>query len=100
VAGGRWQAAYVGRYHDVGRYGSRNLILGWPPAQDLTMPQGHCVDNCSLGFCLKGRQLDRGESRSPTQFSQRNLQPDSRRFLAYVYAFGPGLMVMMVMEMM
>jgi len=27
VAGARWQAAYVGRYHDVGRYGSLNLIF-------------------------------------------------------------------------
>ena len=27
VAGGRWQAAYIGRYHDVGRYGSLNLIF-------------------------------------------------------------------------
>jgi hypothetical protein len=44
--------------------------------------------------------LDLGESRSPTQFSQRNLQPVSRRFWAYVCAFGPGLMVMMVMVMM
>jgi len=61
------------------------------------MPQGHGVDNCSLRFCRNGRQVDLGESRSPTQFSQRNLQPVSRRFWAYVYAFGPGLMVMMVM---
>jgi len=63
------------------------------------MPQGHGVDNCSLRFCRKGRQLDLGESRSPTQFSQQNLQPVSRRFWAYVRAFGPGLMVMMVMLM-
>jgi len=64
------------------------------------MPQGHGVDNCSLRFCRKGRQLDLGESRSPTQFSQRNLQPVSRRFWAYAYTFGPRLMVMMVMVMM
>jgi len=64
------------------------------------MPQGHGVDNCSLRFCRKGRQLDLGESRSPTQFSQRNLQPVSRQFWAYAYAFGPGLMVTMVMVMM
>ena len=61
------------------------------------MPQRHGVDNCSLRFCRKGRQLDLGESRSPTQFSQRNLQPVSRRFWADAYAFGPGLMVMMVL---
>jgi len=63
------------------------------------MPYGHGVDNCSLRFCRKGRQLDLGESRSPTQFSQRNLQPVSHRFWAYVCAFGPGLMVVMVMVM-
>jgi len=63
------------------------------------MPQDHGVDNCSLRFCRKGRQLDLGESRSPTQFSQWSLQPVSRRFWAYVCAFGPGLMVMMVMVM-
>jgi hypothetical protein len=49
--------------------------------------QGHCVDNCSLRFCSKGRQLDLGESRSLTQFSQWTLQPVSLRFLAYAYAF-------------
>jgi len=27
VACGRWQAAYVGENHDVGRYGSLNLIF-------------------------------------------------------------------------
>jgi hypothetical protein len=64
------------------------------------IPQGHGVDNCSLRFCRKGRQLDLGESRSPTQFSQQNLQPVSRRFWAYVYASGLGLIVMMVMVMM
>ena len=63
------------------------------------MPQGHGVDNCSLRFCRNGRQLDLEESRSRTQFSQWNLQPVSRRFWAYLCAFGPGLMVMvMVMD--
>ena len=27
MARGRWQAAYVGRNHDVGRYGGLNLIF-------------------------------------------------------------------------
>ena len=58
----------------------RTLSLAWPPRQDLTMPQGHRVDNWSLRFCRKRRQLDLGESRSPTQFSLRNLQSISRRF--------------------
>jgi hypothetical protein len=64
------------------------------------MPHGHDVDNCSLRFCRKGRQLDLVESRSPTQLSQRNLQPYSRRFWAYVCAFSPGLMVMVTVMVM
>ena len=63
------------------------------------MPQGHGVDNCSRRICRNGRQLDLGESRSPTQLSQRSLQPVARRFWAYVCAFGPGLIVTMVMVM-
>ena len=57
------------------------------------MPHSHGVDNCSLRLCRKGRQLDLGESRSPTQFSERNLRPVSCRFRVYVCAFEPGLMV-------
>jgi len=52
------------------------------------MPHGHGVDNCSLHFCRIGRQLDLGESRSPTQIFQRNLLLASRRLWAYVCAFG------------
>jgi len=63
------------------------------------MSHGHGVDNCSLRFWRKGRQLNLGESRSPTQIFRRNLQPASHRFWAYVCAFGLGLMVMMVMVM-
>jgi hypothetical protein len=92
--------AYGGRNHDVGRYHSLNHILARPPRRDLTMPHGHDVDNCSLRFCRKGRQLDLGESRSPTQIFQRNLLPASHRLWAYVCAFGPGLMVMMAKVMM
>jgi len=64
------------------------------------MPHGHGVDNCSLRYCRKGRQLDLGESRSPTQIVEQNLLPASHRLWAYVCAFGPGLMVMMAMVMM
>jgi len=52
------------------------------------MPRGHGVDNCSLRFCRKGRQLDVGESRSPTQIFQWNLLLASHRLWAYVCAFG------------
>jgi len=64
------------------------------------MPHVHGVDNCSLRFCRKGRQLDLGESKSPTQIFQRDLLPASHRLWAYVCAFGPGLMVMMAMVIM
>ena len=63
------------------------------------MLHGHGVDNSSLRFCRKGRQLDLGESRSPTQIFQQNLLLASHRLWAYVCAFGPGLMVMMAMVM-
>jgi hypothetical protein len=64
------------------------------------MLHGHGVDNCCLRFCRKGRQLDLGESRSPTQIFQRNLLPDSHRLWVYMGTFGLGLMVMMAMVMM
>jgi len=63
------------------------------------MPHTHGVDNCSLRFRRKGRQLDLGESRSPTQIFQRNLVPTSHRLWAYVCAFSPGLMGTMAMAM-
>jgi hypothetical protein len=44
--------------------------------------------------------LDLGESRFPTQIFQRNLLIASHRLLAYVSAFGLGLVVMMAMVMM
>jgi len=63
------------------------------------MSHGHGVDNCSRRFCRKGRQLDLGESRSPTQIFQRNLLPASHRLWGYVCTFRPGQMVMMAMPM-
>jgi len=64
------------------------------------MPHDHGVDNCSLRFCRNGRQLDLGESRSPTQIFQGNLLLASHGLWAYVCVLGPGLMVMMAMVMM
>jgi len=52
------------------------------------MPHGHGVDNCSLRFYKKGRQLDLGESRSPTQIFQWNLLHASHQLCVYVCAFG------------
>ena len=48
---------------------------------------------------MKGRQLDLGESRSPTQIVVQNLLPTSHRLWAYERAFSLGLMVMMAMVM-
>ena len=52
--------------HDVGLYPSLNLSLARPPRRNLTLPHDHGVDNCSLRFGWNGKQLDFGESRSPT----------------------------------
>jgi len=71
-----------------------------PPRRDLTMPHGHCVENWSLTFLRKGRKLDLGESRSPTPLVKWNLLPTSHRLCAYVFAFSPGLLVMMAIVMM
>jgi len=61
------------------------------------MPHGHGVDNCSPRLGMKGRQLDPGESRSPTQIFRWNLLLASHRVWVYVCVFGPGLMVTMAM---
>jgi len=50
------------------------------------MPYCHGVDNCSLRYCRKGRQLYLGESRSPIQIFRRNLLPASHRLWAYVWS--------------
>jgi hypothetical protein len=63
------------------------------------MPHSHGVYNCSLRFCRKGRQLELGESRSPTQIFKQNLLPASHQLWAYVCAFGLGLKEMMAMAM-
>jgi len=52
------------------------------------MPHGHGVDNCSLRFYKNGRQLNLGESRSPTQIFQWNLELASHRLWVYVCGFG------------
>ena len=62
-------------------------FLARPPRRDLTMPNGHGVDICSLRFCRNGRQLDLGESRSPTEIFQCNLPLASHQLWAYVCAF-------------
>jgi len=67
--------------------------------QDLTMPHGHGVDNCSLGFCRNDGQFELGESRSPTQIFQQNLLPASHLLWVYVCAFSPGLKEVMAMAM-
>jgi len=98
VAGGGWHmVAEIMRSVDIIVW---ILSLPRPPRRDLTMPHGHVVDNCSFRFCRKGRQLDLGESRSPTQIIQRNLLLASDGLWANVCAFGLGPMVTMAMVMM
>jgi hypothetical protein len=63
------------------------------------MPHTHGVDNCSLRFRRKGRQLDLGGSKSPTQIFQRNLVPTSHRLWVYVCVFGLGLTGKIAMAM-
>jgi hypothetical protein len=63
------------------------------------MPPGHGVDNCSHIFYRKGRELDLGESRSPTEILQLKLLPASHRLWAFVCAFSMGLMVILAMVM-
>ena len=53
VAGGRWHmVAEIMTSHDIIVW---TVSLARPPRQDLTMPHGHGVDNCSLRFCRKRR---------------------------------------------
>jgi len=63
-------------------------LLARPPWEELTIPHGNGVENCSMRFCRKGRQLDLGESRSPTQIFQWNQLLTSHWLWVYVYAFG------------
>jgi hypothetical protein len=76
------------------------MHLDWPPQRDLTTPHGHGVDNCSPLFGTKGRQLDLGVSRYPTQIFQRNMLSACHRSWADMSAFGLGLMVIMAMMLM
>jgi hypothetical protein len=64
------------------------------------MSHDYGVDNRSLRFCRNGRQLDLGESRSPTQIFQWNLLLASHGLWAYVCVFVPGLIAMIPMVMM
>jgi len=97
VAGSGWRAAEIMTSVYIIVW---ILSLAHPPRRNLTMSHDHDVDNWSLRFCRNGRQLDLGESRSPTQIFQRNLLLASHRLWAYVCEFGPWLMVMMAMVMM
>ena len=69
----------------AGQSGQCEAGLDWPPEDTV---------------CRNGRQLDLGESKSPTQIFQRNLVLASHGLWAYVSALEPGLIVMMAMVMM
>ena len=79
VAGGRWWVADGGQIMTSVNIRVWTLSFAHSPRQDLIMPPGHGVDNCSLRFCRQGRQLDLGESRSLTQIVQWNLLPVSHQ---------------------
>jgi len=87
VVGGGWRvaAAEIMTLVDIIVW---TLFIMWPLRRDLMMPHGHGVDNCSLRFYKNGRQLDHGESRSPTQIFQWNLLLSSHWQWVYVCAFG------------
>jgi len=82
AACGMWSVADGGQ-HMVAELMTLVDIMVWtlylvcPPWQDLTMPNGHGVDNCSVRFHRNGSQFKLGESRSPTQIFQQNLLPTS-----------------------
>jgi hypothetical protein len=56
------------------------------------MSRSHGVDNCSLRFCSKGKQLNLEESRSPTQFSSRFCSPIPIDF--HMHIFHPELLIL------
>jgi len=74
----------------------RTLSLAWPPSQDLSILQGHVLDDVSNYIFRKDRQFDLRESRSPTDISQPNQHPTYCRFCANGYIFGLGLMATIV----
>jgi len=61
--------------------------------------ESHGIANCSHRFRRKGRQLQFGESRSPTQIVQWKLVPTSHRLWAYVCRIGLGLIEIFAMVM-
>ena len=65
-----------------------NWLLTLPPWHDLMMPHGHGVENCNLWFCRQGRQLNLGESRSPTPIFQLQLLLTSYPLWVYVWVLG------------
>jgi len=76
-----------------------SLSIVQPPWQHLPMPHGLGVDNCSLRFTRKGRQLNLRESRSPTEFLKRNQLPGSHRLWASVCTCTQGLLMILAMVM-
>jgi len=83
-AGGGWRAAELMTSVYIILW---SLSLARPPRRKLMMPHDHGVYNWSLTFYRNGRQLDLGESRSPTQVFQRNLLRVSLPLWAYLCAF-------------
>jgi len=89
----RCQAPVGGRWVVVAKGMMSANIRVWivcavqAPWQDLMVPYGYGVGNCSLRFCRRGRHFNGGESRSPTQIFQQNLLLAFHSFWADVCAF-------------
>jgi len=99
VVCGTWWAAYDGWIMTSVDIIVWTLSSARPPWQDPTIPLCCGVDNRSIRFRSKGRQLELGESRSPIEIFQRNLVPAPNWLWPYVRSFGLGLMEMMAMAM-
>jgi len=84
AGGGRWEVGGGRRVSAADIITSVDIIVwtslsAWTLRPDLTIAHGYGVHNYILRFCNKGRQLDLGESRSPTQIFQQNLLRTSHR---------------------
>jgi len=101
---GVWCGADGGQCMVVEIMTSRNVIVStislvWPLRRDHMMPHGHGVDNCCIRPRRKGRSLELGEYRSPTQTFKQDLLRTSHRLWAYVCELFLGLIVIMAMLM-
>lgn len=63
------------------------LLLPWPPWWDLSISHCHCVVHRRLKFCRKCRQLNLGESRTPSHIFPWNVLLTYRKLWWFLRAF-------------